>query len=235
MAVSPGLQKRSRDEETCNHRRTRTKFTSSGPSSASEQYISDVTALLPSNVPAEPTAASDSDDGDDSELSSSSEDPSSESSSDEESDEDSAGDLEESRDENGVINLPANRGRKPKMRMPKEDLGPDIRDFLKDFLPQLKAANEDLERSRRAGTLKEMTIEAAGERGEAEGQYIEMDLGLGVLEEQDPDASDTSSDGDAGDQAKEASQGKDVLAKLMGQEIKREGAGIQEVVETDDT
>jgi hypothetical protein len=31
------------------------------------------------------------------------------------------------------------------MKLDKDELGPDIRSFLKDFLPQLKDANDELE------------------------------------------------------------------------------------------
>jgi hypothetical protein len=64
-----------------------------------------------------------------------------------------------------------NRGTKPIMKFGDEDLGPDIRDFLKDFLPQLKAANEELEAQKKAGTLKSLDTVEGHEEGEA---YIEM-------------------------------------------------------------
>ncbi|KNG47851.1 hypothetical protein DDE82_005041 [Stemphylium lycopersici] len=90
-------------------------------------------------------------------LSSSSEEPSSdESSSEEEEDDDDDDDddddeqakdsemaLDEPKGTDGVINLRANRGKKPIMKLSEVDVGPDIRGFLKDFLPQLKAANEE--------------------------------------------------------------------------------------------
>jgi hypothetical protein len=57
------------------------------------------------------------------------------------------------------------------MRLGDQDLGPDIRGFLKDFLPQLKAANEELEAQKKAGTLKSLDSEEGHEEGEP---YIEM-------------------------------------------------------------
>lgn len=51
---------------------------------------------------------------------------------------------------------------------------------LASLLPALKSANEALEREREAGTLAERDIENVKEE---EGKYIEMELGLGVLEE----------------------------------------------------
>jgi hypothetical protein len=110
----------------------------------------------------------------DSELSESSEEPSSdESSSEEEEDdgEDTEMELEEPKSQDGVVNLRANRGKKPIMRLGDQDLGPDIRGFLKDFLPQLKAANEELEAQKKAGTLKSLDSEEGHEEGEP---YIEM-------------------------------------------------------------
>lgn len=148
------------------HRRKRVRF--SGDDS-SEPSISDESALVPTSVDSHSTEASDLESSE-SELSESSEEPSDESSSEEEEDGDDTEMEEQSQD--GVVNLRANRGTKPVMRLNKEDLGPDIRDFLKDFLPQLKAANEELERQKKAGTLKSLDAEdAVGEEG---APYIEM-------------------------------------------------------------
>ncbi|CAG5182946.1 uncharacterized protein ALTATR162_LOCUS10414 [Alternaria atra] len=159
----------------------------------------------------------------DSELSESSEEPSSdESSSEEEEDdgEDTEMELEEPKSQDGVVNLRANRGKKPIMRLGDQDLGPDIRGFLKDFLPQLKAANEELEAQKKAGTLKSLDSEEGHEEGEP---YIEMDLGLGVLEEKDPNA---KSDEDSASDTEDGDNEKDVLGKLMGRE-KKDPAGIE--------
>ncbi|KAI9837251.1 MAG: hypothetical protein M1819_000325 [Sarea resinae] len=65
---------------------------------------------------------------------------------------------------------------------------------LSSFLPELAAANASLEEDRLAGRLGERNIENVDE--EDGGQYIEMNLGLGVLEEKDPNASSSSSDSD---------------------------------------
>jgi hypothetical protein len=110
----------------------------------------------------------------DSELSESSEEPSSDDGDSEEEEddgEDTEMELEEPTSQDGVVNLRANRGTKPIMKFGDEDLGPDIRDFLKDFLPQLKAANEELEAQKKAGTLKSLDTVEGHEEGEA---YIEM-------------------------------------------------------------
>lgn len=108
-------------------------------------------------------------------MSESSEEPSSDESSSEDEDgngegEDTEMELDEAKGTDGVVNLRANRGKKPIMKLSKEEMGPDIRDFLKDFLPRLKAANEELEAQKRAGTLKRMDDEDQ-EDGEP---YIEM-------------------------------------------------------------
>jgi hypothetical protein len=124
--------------------------------------------MAPTTTSDKSTVPTETDPYESSELSDSSEAPSSESSSEEEGDEESDA---EPRDEVKVENLRANRGKKPQMKLSKDDMGPDIRTFLKDFLPQLKAANDELEAERKAGTLKHRTIEAEGEE---EGQYIEM-------------------------------------------------------------
>jgi len=79
--------------------------------------------------------------------------------------------LEEPKGTDGVINLRANRGKKPIMKLSEVDVGPDIRGFLKDFLPQLKAANEELMAQKRAGTLKKLDDEQDQEEG---APYIEM-------------------------------------------------------------
>lgn len=71
-----------------------------------------------------------------------------------------------------VVNLRANRGKKPTYKLDEEEFGPDIRTFLKDFLPQLKASNEELEAQRKEGTLKKREIEVVDE--EEDEQYIEM-------------------------------------------------------------
>jgi hypothetical protein len=155
--------------EAVPHRRKRVRFS---PTNSSEPSVSD---LASTTAASSTTNASDygSDDSG-SALSESSEEPSSdESSSSEEDDEDSGEDteMEDQAEPSDVVNLRANRGKKPVMKLGEdEDLGPDIRGFLKDFLPKLKESNEELERQRQAGTLK--SLDAGGEE---EGEpYIEM-------------------------------------------------------------
>jgi hypothetical protein len=137
-----------------------------------------------SDVPAAaaPAQATDANTDSESELSESSEEPSDLSSSDEDDedeDKECADDnksthmeLDGQEDEDQVLNLRANRGQKPTFKLDQEELGPDIRTFLKDFLPQLKAANEELEAQRKAGTLKKREIDAVD--ADEDKEYIEM-------------------------------------------------------------
>lgn len=168
-----------------------------------------------------------------SELSESSEEPSSESSSEDESDVEESKSTAEAKQQarrgksDGITNLRAGQGQKPIMRINKDDMGPDIRDFLKDFLPQLKAANEELVAHRKAGTLKSREIDMVDAPEEEE--YIEMDLGLGVLEEKNPSADD-SSDSDSDESMADGDDKEtDRLRKLMGQNTTKKAPVIQEV------
>lgn len=153
------------------HRRKRSKISPENSSEPSASSKSDSTVEA-SSAPTETTDTSEIASGDESsELSESSEEPSDLSSSENED--------EESTKMNGaapaepeVVNLRANRGQKPTYKLDEEDMGPDIRTFLKDFLPQLKAANEELEAERKQGTLKKREIDAV--EGEDDEQYIEM-------------------------------------------------------------
>ena len=153
------------------HRRKRTKVS---PESSSEPSISSKSdsTVKASSAPAQSTDASDlNSDCESSELSESSEEPSDLSSSEDEDAESTVVDAETSK-EPEVVNLRANRGTKPTYKLDEEDFGPDIRTFLKDFLPQLRAANEELEAQRKEGTLKKREIDAVD--AEEDQQYIEM-------------------------------------------------------------
>lgn len=153
--------------ESAVHRRKRVRFTSD---ESSKPSISNKPAIVPTGVTKEPTDASKHESDSESELSESSEEPSDDSSSEDDSDEgdDDEDMLDTETDE--VVNLPANRGEKPIMKLDKDELGPDIRTFLKDFLPQLKAANEELEAQKKAGKLE--TLDAAEDKDDE--PYIEM-------------------------------------------------------------
>jgi len=76
---------------------------------------------------------------------------------------------QEEREDNGAI--PFIPGRQ-KPRIHRIDRNSDIMSRLTAFLPQMKSANEDLERELAAGRGKELQVDGADE--EVEGRYIEM-------------------------------------------------------------
>ena len=104
-------------------------------------------------------------------------------------------------------------GKKPKMRSPSTKKSNFLLKRLQAFLPELQNANQVLERDRMEGRLEQRMIENVEE---GEERVIEMDLGLGVLEERNSgDRGDTSAHEDAGAEAEI-----DVLGRLMGHEPK---------------
>ena len=96
---------------------------------------------------------------------------------------------------------------------------------LPNFLAEMDAANRELEAEKASGTLRARRLEIDDKDDLKVGQYIEMNLGLGVLEEKTSD-SDTSSEG-------ELSDDKGVMDKLMGAEkdYKDEGEKKKIVIE----
>ncbi|OCK80443.1 hypothetical protein K432DRAFT_43616 [Lepidopterella palustris CBS 459.81] len=206
---------------------------SSTPSSCS---VSEDSALFStSHSGTNSTADSDPDSDTSSELSESSEDPSSESESEGDDSENDSEDKGMRDDGHGdeVITLPLpKKTRKPEMRKAgqvREEI--DLGARLKGFLPMLAAANEELEMERLDGRLKERDLEAVDEDA---GGYIEMDLGLGVLEEKDPDAPDSRSESDSSsdenvDDGEPGTKEKDILSKLLGRVKTNDEVGIQVV------
>jgi hypothetical protein len=105
----------------------------------------------------------------------------------------------------------------------------------------MAAANAELEKLAQEGGLEGKRLEDVGEGDE----YVEMELGLGVMEEKkegedssddssdesSEDSSDDSEDDDEDDREKTKEQKeKDILGRLMGHKQGREkAAGIQEV------
>ncbi|KAF2489749.1 hypothetical protein BU16DRAFT_622376 [Lophium mytilinum] len=134
---------------------------------------------------------------------------------------DEEGEFEDIENADGVVEI-GRRKRKPLIKATSARKTGDLRARLKMFLPMLAAANEELEVERREGRLGGRMLDL-GEGGVGEGEYIEMDLGLGVLEERDPDAEEES--------GSDEEDGMDILGKLMGQERAKEGGGIQVVDE----
>ncbi|MCJ1354096.1 MAG: hypothetical protein MMC33_004083 [Icmadophila ericetorum] len=113
---------------------------------------------------------------------------------------------------------------------------------LSSFIPSLAAANQELEYERREGRIVDRDIENLGNGGE--GTYIEMNLGLGVLEEKGSHDSDTESVSSMSSSSSSSSspdsnvnqdgasleaggKEKDVLGKLMGRERNRDRPTIQ--------
>ncbi|KAK6005002.1 hypothetical protein QM012_007781 [Aureobasidium pullulans] len=123
----------------------------------------------------------------------------------------------------------------------------DLQSRLQAFLPQMAAANAELEKLAKDGGLEGKRLEDVGEGDE----YVEMELGLGVMEEKkggegssddsshesSEDSSEDSSDNDEEDdqehkkkQKEKEQKEKDILGRLMGHKQGREKAtGIQEV------
>jgi len=135
----------------------------------------------------------------------------------------------ESEDEAEITTI----GRPKKPVISREGMSEDLRARLAGFLPQMADANRLLESQPEGWSLEDV--------GEGE-QFIEMSLGLGVLEEQGDggDSSDESeSDQEEGleddlpassDGVKRSQQDReaDVLGKLMGQSRSRHKVGIQD-------
>jgi hypothetical protein len=151
-------------------------------SSPAPSTAPDVPAPAPTGVPRDAAEESDAESDDGSWLSESSEEPSDESSegsegsSEVEDDDEHGRDTDDAgvqRDVAEVVNLRANMGKRPAFKLPGEEGLEDIRPFLRDFLPRLKAANEELETQKAAGQLQ--TSEITGdEEAEGEEPYIEL-------------------------------------------------------------
>ncbi|KLJ12405.1 hypothetical protein EMPG_12567 [Blastomyces silverae] len=117
-----------------------------------------------------------------------------------------------------------------------------LRNRLASFLPELRAANENLEQEIAAGNVAGVELDHSDET-EGDGQYIEMNLGLGVLEEQEDDAdsntgtdneSAISHDEDESTQSASTSQPKprnntNVMNKLMGKKPEMKQPTIEEI------
>ncbi|OJD31174.1 uncharacterized protein BKCO1_5100047 [Diplodia corticola] len=196
-------------------RRTHRKSSPVKPAAAAT-----ATATTPAHSHHSIDKASDAE-SDSSVVSTSSEEPSSESDDDSEG-EDTPMDTEE------IISLPLPPNADARRRIYQRRASPSsaLSERLKAFLPQLAAANDELERDRAAGKLPAM--ENVGEGDES---YIELNLGLGILKERDPNKmdSDSESDEDADDEMDTGEDEGDVLAKLMGKKKTKAGAGVQEV------
>ncbi|KAJ5682342.1 hypothetical protein N7462_005507 [Penicillium macrosclerotiorum] len=119
--------------------------------------------------------------------------------------------------------IPSITGR-PKPQIHRMEGGSDLLSRLSSFLPKLKDANEDLEREIAAGRGKDMVLDSAGDDGK---DYIEMNLGLGVLEEKRDGDNLSGDEGDDESSNEDLEKTKslpsrntdsDVLGKLMGED-----------------
>jgi hypothetical protein len=118
-------------------------------------------------------------------------------------------------------------GTKPNFSAQVASGAPSLADRLKSFLPQMAEANSKLEQ----GDANEYSMEAVKD----DEPHIEMDLGLGVLEETNgkdgedsDDDEDEEKDGDASASPERKRKEKDVMGKLMGKK-ENQTAGIEEV------
>lgn len=114
---------------------------------------------------------------------------------------------------------------------------------LNALLPKMKDANEVLEAERKEGRLDERNIENVGDaegRGQ-EGEYIEMDLGLGVLEQRGEDIDKSGSgekENESDDERKEGEgdepEERDFLGRLLNKngEVKPVSKTLVEEVES---
>lgn len=86
-----------------------------------------------------------------------------------------------------------------------------LKSTLATFMDNIAKANAQLEADKAAGNLPQGGFELSSdaEQGEGSGQYIEMNLGLGVLQEKDPAGSSTSEESDS------TLEDGDVLGKLL--------------------
>ncbi|RJE25778.1 hypothetical protein PHISCL_01891 [Aspergillus sclerotialis] len=134
----------------------------------------------------------------------------------EEEDEDSDEEADNNPSEEPLTNVPGRQ--KPRIHRVEKNL--DILSRVSAFLPKMKDANESLEREIAAGRGADLRVDNVGE--EDEGRYIEMNLGLGVLEEKKPDDNDSPSsdeDDDMRDSDEDGSSKQtdsNVMNKLMG-------------------
>jgi hypothetical protein len=97
-----------------------------------------------------------------------------------------------------------------------------VASLLPSFLARMAAANNELKTEEAIGTIATRRMELDESADEAEvGQYIEMNLGLGVLQEKD-DMTSSSDDETSSDNSVE-----DIMQKLLGGK-RRHGIGEDE-------
>ncbi|KAK2813420.1 hypothetical protein FQN50_000736 [Emmonsiellopsis sp. PD_5] len=143
-----------------------------------------------------------------------------------------------------IISIPQRRPPpKPSIGLSRDSA---LRTRLASFLPELRSANEDLEKDISTGNVPRLELDH-DENGRIDGQYIEMDLGLGVLEEKADDdetisasssesessVSDNDDDNNDTQPAKRTQsrthQKASVMNKLMGNKSKTKRPNIEEM------
>ncbi|KAL3456894.1 hypothetical protein BJX64DRAFT_281014 [Aspergillus heterothallicus] len=111
-----------------------------------------------------------------------------------------------------ITSLPARK--KPNIR--RFNNQPSLLSKISAFLPQMKSANEDLQKEIAAGRSKDIQLDAESDEEHRDGQYIEMNLGLGVLEEKRPGDNEDFSGGEIDEPANQSeSQETNVMDRLM--------------------
>ncbi|KAA8651893.1 hypothetical protein EYZ11_009460 [Aspergillus tanneri] len=177
---------------------------------------------------APPVIASDDDDRDEDDFTSSSGSNTSEDESDEDNDEQAqSGDGDVKSDDGSLPHISGCS--KPLIR--RVDKDPGLMARLSAFLPQIRSANEDLQREIDAGRGKNLRLDEVDELHE--GRYIEMNLGLGVLEEQHSDDHVDKSDGGHTNHSESSSKQNDSnnLEKLMGKNEEASPSNIPTIEE----
>ncbi|KAJ0415276.1 hypothetical protein BJY00DRAFT_318037 [Aspergillus carlsbadensis] len=117
-------------------------------------------------------------------------------------------------DSDQITSLPARK--KPNIR--RFNNPPSLLSKLSAFLPQMKSANDDLEKEIAAGRSKDIQLDAEDDEDDEHrnGQYIEMNLGLGVLEEKRRGDDEDFSNGETNEHEKHnEAQETNVLDRLM--------------------
>ncbi|KAJ5975867.1 hypothetical protein N7481_009574 [Penicillium waksmanii] len=130
--------------------------------------------------------------------------------------------------------IPSIPGR-PKPQIHRMEGGSDLLSRLSSFLPQMKDANEELEKEIAAGRGDAMVLDSVDDGKD----YIEMNLGLGVLKEKRADGQDSSSEDESDNEDPEGSaktkqdkEKPDVLDMLMGgKKADTEKPSIEEMAE----
>jgi hypothetical protein len=175
------------------------------------------------------SSASTEDDDEDDYTSSSGSSLSSSDDEDDDAQSETGGDINKDNEE--ITSLPARR--KPDIRRIEQESS--LLNRLSAFLPQMKSANDDLEREIAAGRAKDIRLDDVdeGSDGQRDGQYIEMvrlflmilctiqplmaglqNLGLGVLEEKRPGDQDERDVSESHGQSEDT----DLLDRLLGKE-----------------